>query len=365
MNKKILIITSEFPPLPGGIGNHAFLLSKYLQINKYLIKVITNHRTNNPIDECVFDNNQSFDVVRIKRYKIVLITYFSRFINVIKNIKNSEIVLASGKFSLWCAGVAKLFYGNKKYIAIIHGSEVNFGGFMSKKLTYWSLSKMDEIIAVSQFTKDLALKNNKNLKIQVIHNGFEVNQYNNKINAIRGNPSVITVGNVSKRKGQINFIKAIPRVVNSFPDIHYHIVGVPSEKDDLSLLAQKLNISQHLTFHGLVSDEEKFKLLNASTIFIMLSNTIDKGEVEGFGIAILEANSLGIPAIGSLGSGINEAIKSGYSGILVNPNSSEEIEQALTEIVTNYQAFSLNSKEWATNFNWSFIVKKYLTVLES
>ena len=43
----------------------------------------------------------------------------------------------------------------------------------------------------------------------------------------------------------------------------------------------------------------------------------DKGEGEGFGIALLEANALGIPTIGALGSGIEDAIADGVSGKLI------------------------------------------------
>lgn len=365
MSKKILFITSEFPPLPGGIGNHAFLLSKNLQINNYLVKIITNHRSKNIEEETLFDDDQLFEVIRIKRYKLVFFSYLLRVYNAIKHTEGSEIIIASGKFSLWTVALAKVLYSKKKTIAVIHGSEVNRGGLLSKKMTFWSLNKMDKIIAVSQFTKDIALIDKHHLKIQVIHNGFELKNFDDIEINLQGSPSIITIGNVSKRKGQHNFIKAIPNVLNSYPELHYHMVGLPSDKKNLTILAQKLEVSKYITFHGMVSEKDKYHLLSGSKIFLMLSDVINQGEVEGFGIAILEANSLGIPAIGSKHSGISEAIKSGFNGILVNPNKIDEIEQAIKLILADYPSFSINALEWSKKFNWNVVVKKYIKVLES
>jgi phosphatidylinositol alpha-1,6-mannosyltransferase len=39
-SKKILIITSEFPPNVGGIGNHAYSIAKYLCIENYEVSVL-------------------------------------------------------------------------------------------------------------------------------------------------------------------------------------------------------------------------------------------------------------------------------------------------------------------------------------
>lgn len=41
VQKKILLIASEFPPEPGGIGNHAFHLASSLQKRGFKIQVIT------------------------------------------------------------------------------------------------------------------------------------------------------------------------------------------------------------------------------------------------------------------------------------------------------------------------------------
>ena len=97
---------------------------------------------------------------------------------------------------------------------------------------------------------------------------------------------------------------------------------------------------------------------------MMLSDTLKNGDVEGFGIAVLEANALGIPAIGSKNSGIADAIQDGFSGKLVNPHQSNEILEAFSDIMNNYAVYTINAKSWSAQFTWDIIVKKYLAIIE-
>ncbi len=359
LKNNILIVTSEFPPEPGGIGNHAFNLAKYLDKNNFKISVVADQRLIDSKIERLFDKNLSFTVLRIKIKSIRIFKYFNRFFKTFKYAYQNEIIIASGKFSLWIVALTSFFL-KKKYIAIIHGTEVNFKNKILKKSIDFSLTRFDKIIAVSNFTKSLV--NDLNLRnIEVICNGFEIN--NNDIPAVmklKGFPNLITVGSVSDRKGQQNVIKAIPYLLKKYPKLHYHIVGTPLEKNKFLKIAEDLQISEYLTFYGKLEEQEKINLLKASDIFIMLSENTKTGDVEGFGIALLEANSLGIPTIGSTGCGIEDAISNYTSGILVKNNDFEKISLAVDEIIKNYDTYQIASNEWAHNFTWETIIKKYI-----
>ena len=64
--KKVLIVSSEFPPQPGGIGNHALNLAKYLQLNHFDVQVISDNRSLDGKIELEFDSDLSFKVYRVK-----------------------------------------------------------------------------------------------------------------------------------------------------------------------------------------------------------------------------------------------------------------------------------------------------------
>ena len=357
-------MTSEFPPQPGGIGNHAYNLATYLKANGCIVQVIADQRSEDGKEEVRFDASLDFSVVRVKRYRWRFITYVKRILLTFSSFNRATDVIATGKFSLWNIGFCSFFF-KQKTMAIIHGTEVNFKSSLLRKSIDFSLKRFDKIVAVSNYTK--ALVSHLSKDVVVIPNGINVSQwYNNKSKiALQGNPVLTTVGRVSSRKGQLNVIKHLPELIQYFPDLHYHCVGIPSEADDFIAIAKTLNVASYITFHGSVDDNRLKQILEATSIFVMLSSESLTGDVEGFGIAILEANALGIPSIGSKNCGIEDAIKNNSSGFLIELNNSIQFKDAIDKILDAKSVFSKDAKEWAKQHNWSSIIKHYLTLLNA
>jgi len=151
--------------------------------------------------------------------------------------------------------------------------------------------------------------------------------------------------------------------LKAYPNLIYYCVGIPTNRNQLMELAKSLNVADQVQFHGQLSEDKKLSLLQQSDIFMMLSEQTSTGDVEGFGIAILEANALGLPAIGSLNCGIEDAIKTKESGLLVDPHDTRQIVSAVQDIITNRNQYSQQAKAWSTHFTWDKIGAKYLEVL--
>ena len=142
------------------------------------------------------------------------------------------------------------------------------------------------------------------------------------------------------------------------------MVGIPKDKNKLLKLAKSLNVDAHINFHGILSNQDLFKHISGSKIFVMLSEEQDDGDVEGFGIAIIEANACGIPAIGSKNCGIKDAISDNYSGVLVDPKNPDDIVNGIISILNNYEHYSKNALIWSKKFTWNTIVNKYIKAIE-
>jgi phosphatidylinositol alpha-1,6-mannosyltransferase len=362
-NKHILIVSSEFPPLPGGIGNHAFNLGMQLHNAGFKVEVLTNYRAKEKSKEDTFDISIPLQIYRISQRKYLKrIWQYCR----LRKENNYWTVIATGKFSLWMVGVMQLFFSSKN-LAIVHGSELLPTSIKNKIVTNFSLSKFNKIIAVSDFTKNL-LHDKFKSKTEVITNGYNSEVFSPNNQNFTKNKSkklhLITVGAVSQRKGQHNVISKLPELIEQYPNIQYHIVGIPTEKERLILLATKLKVIDHITFYGELPQKELLALLIKSDIFVMLSENTANGEVEGFGIAILEANALGIPVVGSTGCGIESAIKNNYSGSLIDAASSTEFLFAIKGIIENYNEYSVNSKTWAKLHTWEKVGEKYAELID-
>lgn len=361
----IVIVTSEFPPQPGGIGNHAYHVALHFCKSNYQVTVIADQRSQTGEDELVFDNTLPFLVHRITLKKKRFLMYLNRVAKTYTLFKKADHIIATGKFSLWNVAFCSLFV-KRHNIAIIHGSEVNFKSIFKKKSIDIALKRFKKIIAVSHYTKTLVAHLNKEVKI--IPNGIDISQWKQKTELdnlkISGSPKLTTVGRVSSRKGQLNVIKHLQLLQQKFPDVHYHCVGIPEKADQFLNKATELGVAEHVTFHGCVDNDTLKSILRDTDIFIMLSSESADGDVEGFGIAILEANSLGIPAIGSRGCGIEDAIKPNASGLLVDVNNSQDFVNAVTTILSNKNQYAKGSKVWAASHDWSDIIKLYIQELK-
>ena len=362
-SQHIILVTSEFPPQPGGIGNHAYNLAYQLALNGFNVSVIADQRSLSGEEERIFDASLNFVVCRVKLKHVRGFMYFKRLYKLMTLVGRTNIVIASGKFSLWNAAFCS-FFKAKKYIAVIHGSEVNFKNNYLRKSIEVSLTRFDTIIAVSNYTKSLI--QHLNLPVSVIPNGYDSEKWIDTVvplQNLKGSPRLITIGNVTSRKGQLNVILHLPFLRLKYPNIHYHCIGLPTEAEDFLLKAKELQVEDHITFHGRLDDMEMQRMLMAADVFVMLSEETTTGDVEGFGIAVIEANALGIPAIGSSGSGLEDAIKNQLTGFLVASNEPEAFLEAIDNILKNQESFSQASIAWAERHQWQVIIKPYMDII--
>ncbi|WP_452227735.1 glycosyltransferase family 4 protein [Lacinutrix sp. MEBiC02404] len=363
INKHILIVTSEFPPQPGGIGNHAYHLANSLSNRNYTVTVIADQRSLSGAEEVVFDKTLPFTVVRIPRYQQRFKMYVRRIIATYNGFSNASHVIATGKFSLWNVAFIRLFK-KRNTLAVVHGTEVNFKSVLLRKSIDMALKKMDTIVAVSTYTKSFMLHLNK--EVVVIPNGIQLENWemeNLPEIDLQGSPVLTTVGRVSTRKGQLQVIKQLPALLKKYPDVHYHCVGIATEAPVFIEEAKMLGVANHITFHGSVAQDVLKQILLETDVFVMLSTESKTGDVEGFGIAILEANALGIPAIGSVNCGIEDAIKPNVSGVLIDGGNTMQFEKGIENILQSKEMFSAEAKKWAKQHDWSTIIKRYITLL--
>ena len=357
------MISSEFPPGPGGIGYHAYSLCVSLVENGFKIVVMSPADFVSNTEVEAFDKIQKFEIIRYPR--LGWRTYFQRIKMTYDYLKNNHVdrVILTGKFSLWQGWLIKWVFKNQKTMAILHGSEVNLKNRFLRKFTHHSINKADSLVAVSNFTKDILPNWIKSKRvIQVIPNGIFLSEKKNHENEIHldGFPKLITVGHVSPRKGQHRVIKALPALVELYPDIQYHIVGRRVNQEKLEKLAEELCVQKHIQFHGRIKNHSDLSLYyKCADIFMLLSENQADGDVEGYGIVALEANEHGLPVIGAKFCGVEDAVDNDNSGYLVDGNNVDEICNAVVKCIDEKDRLATGSKRWAEKHQWREIVKDY------
>lgn len=371
--RNFLIISTEFPPGPGGIGNHAYNLAKYLKLNGDGVTVLTVSDFAGEDEKKKFEREQKFRIIRFRRFKSRIKTYKCRISLIKKTVRegNYSHIIFSGRSSLMAILLLKRLKKNSKFISIAHGGDINPGNSFEKLIVNKALMNPDLIIPVSKYSASKIDESIDISKIKVIPNGFDLDDSSGIVlsGVLRKKPgsalNLISVGTIWPRKGHHNVLEALPEIISDHPGTVYHIVGREADTSLCSSYFSDKNLKNKIKVYGQVSNNKLYDLLNTADIFILLSETQSSGDFEGFGIAVIEANCYGIPSIGSFNSGLEDSINDGVSGILVDPKNKEQIRKAVSTIFDNYERFSRGAKTWADSHHWSEIIKLYYDAFEN
>ncbi|MDX2091173.1 MAG: glycosyltransferase family 4 protein [Kofleriaceae bacterium] len=145
----------------------------------------------------------------------------------------------------------------------------------------------------------------------------------------------MTVGSVHERKGQDVVIRALPRILEKHPDVHYVSVGQPYKQAAFSALARELGVDHKVHFLGVLSPDEVVCALNAADLFVMTSQHTPNGDFEGYGIAVVEAALCGRAAVVSDGSGVCEAIEPGETGLVARISDPVSTAERINELLSD------------------------------
>jgi phosphatidylinositol alpha-1,6-mannosyltransferase len=156
-------------------------------------------------------------------------------------------------------------------------------------------------------------------------------------------------------------------VLHALPtNTHYLISGSGPEKEAILKAAKEKSLTARVHLLGKVSDQDKLLLLHTADIFIQ-PNIKVAGDMEGFGIAVIEATGCGRPVVGSNLEGLADALAGGKNGRLVEAENASAWTDALIPLIRSQEARDLLGSQalgyTKTNFSWEIITKRYQDVL--
>lgn len=289
-----------------------------------------------------------------------------------------QMVIASGSRSIWLSAIF-LPIRNISWVVIGHGTEFGTRSGLAANITRIAANHAHATISVSAYTQSAMHKMGVvKPKSIVIHNGADDQAFYSlpisDVLEFRQKESVadkfvlLTVGNVTQRKGQEVIIRAMPEILKNQPNTVYWMAGLPTEQVSLERLTDELGVSHAIRFWGRVDNDLLLKLYNVCDLFVMTSRQQADGDFEGYGIAVLEAALCGKPALVSDNSGLVEAVKDGITGVVVPQNDSIATSRAIDLLAnspdllqTMGKQAQLNARE---NQTWSQVAGRYFHFLQ-
>lgn len=342
---RLLILSTEFPPGPGGIGTHAYQLACQMQRLGWQVAVVSRQDYVSEEEALQFNAQQPFSITRLKPLPGAPIDALYRWQLATRVTQQSipDLIVATGERAVW---IAALLPRRIPVVAMGHGTEFGVKAPWERIVTRRAFERASCVICVSQFTWNFmcsaGIRPRQSL---IIPNGADDNRFkvlpDTAVEAFRlqhkwqGCRLLLTVGQVNERKGQHVVIRAMPAVLKQFPNTHYVMAGLPTDQEPLSVLARQLGVADHVHFLGRVDSESLVKLLNACDLFIMTSYHTPGGDFEGYGIAVVEAALCGKPAVVSDNSGLAEAIIDGETGLLVPQNDPKRTADAVITLLSD------------------------------
>lgn len=174
---------------------------------------------------------------------------------------------------------------------------------------------------------------------------------------------VIFLGTIQPRKNLKRLIEAFTRIEDLKLVVSGKTSGLGRQAwmyQDILELPKQLGIEERVLFTGFVPTEELPYLYSAARAFVFPSLW------EGFGIPVLEAMACGTPVIVSKVSSLPEV--AGEAGLLIDPNSTDQIIQAIKTVSTDRRLRKRLSKkglERVQKFSWKKMAEKVIAVLEA
>lgn len=344
---KLLILSTEFPPGPGGIGTHAYQLACHLTEMGWDVRVLASQDYVSDAETAHFNSQQPFSVVRFRTLRGDPVKAFYRWLLTWRQLRDHrpDLLLASGDRAVW---IAATFSKWVRVVAIGHGTEFGISGW-SGVVTRWAFQRVDAVICVSNYTAQYMRRRGITPRqCVVIPNGADTTRFLvlpvEETRAFRKHEEfaevdrlLLTVGNVTERKGQDIVIRAMPRILERVPNAHYLIVGLPTRKAEFERLARDLGVDAHVHFLGRLDADTIPVAMNACDVFVMTSRHTSSGDFEGYGIAVVEAALCGKPAVVAGNSGLAEAVLDRETGLVVPQNDPDATAQAIVTLLADDQ----------------------------
>jgi len=158
---------------------------------------------------------------------------------------------------------------------------------------------------------------------------------------------IVNNGRMVNWKGHVYLLKAFAMFLENFPNARLKLIGEGELQQDLKDLSEELGIDNKVEFLGRVEHKQVAEILQSSDIYVQTSIKDEKtNQEETFGVALLEAIAVGLPAIFTNTGGMKEVARDAIdkTAFIIEPKSAEEIAEKLVYIVNNPYIFK-NAKD--------------------
>lgn len=349
---KLLFIARAWPPVIGGIEqqNHSIgqALAKYCDID-----IIAN------------------------RHGKKMLPLFLPFatLRALAGLRRYDAILL-GDGVLGITGAILKLFTRKRVACIVHGLDLTYRSRIYQSL--WVrrfLPRLDHFIAVGRTTRDQGIARGLPAdRITFIPNGVEPvgepapcnrEQLGRRLGRPVSDTLLLTLGRLVRRKGVAWFIGQVLPDLDD--DVTYIVAGDGPEFERIATIVEQQGLQRRVIMTGRVSGELRELLFACADLFVQ-PNIRVPGDMEGFGLVVLEAAARACPVVAADLEGLRDAISDGDNGHLLAAEDAPAWHSRLQSLLADRAALQAAGqrarRDVETRFNWDEIAKRYIEVLD-
>jgi phosphatidylinositol alpha-1,6-mannosyltransferase len=359
---RTLLVTNDFPPRPGGIQSYLQGLCDRLPGGELVV-----YAPGWPGDR-EHDRARSYPVYRHPGSLMLPTPAVLR--------RASNLVREHGVRTVWFGASAPLAVlgralrraGAARVVASTHGHEVGWSMLPGPRQVLRRIGdSVDALTTISRYTRDrVAAAFGPRAALEVLPSGVDSTLFRPDPAArdelrrryhLGAAPVVCCVSRLVPRKGQDTLIRALPRIRQRVPGVRLLLVGGGPDERRLRRLATACGVTDAVLLVGRVPAEELPAHYAVGDAFGLPCRTHAGGlDVEGLGIAALEAAAAGLPVVIGDSGGAPETVRDGVTGYVLSGRDVAALADTLVTLLgdpARAEAMGAAGRDWMRR-DWSW-----------
>lgn len=242
-----------------------------------------------------------------------------------------------------------------------HTSPYNGADYRFQKLgRRIGFGKCDGIIAITDKTREILLKQYPKKKIYRIYNAVDEALFKKQRPYQPDTKKIISVGRLTYQKNFQCLIRIAAAIKEKAPDLQWHIYGEGSDRPELERMIEENALNGVVTLKGQCSD--LYDRYNDYSALVMTSR------YEGFPMTLIEASACGIPMLSfDVFTGPSEIIDDGENGFLCDDADEETMAKRIVQVFSDREMrlrMSENCRKTAQQFKVDRIVAQWIAIIK-
>jgi phosphatidylinositol alpha-1,6-mannosyltransferase len=337
---RILVVTNDFPPRPGGIQQYVHNLVSRLDAHEITVFASSAPGMGD------YDRRQPFAVIRDPSRMLLPTPAVLRTVTGHVRRLQPDLVLLGAAFPLGLLARRLTTSTGVACAGFTHGVEVAMARVPLVRLLMTHVAAdLRLLTAVSDWSRQHVVRVARDqCPVELLVPGVAADEYTPTLDgsAVRDkyglgdDPVCVCVSRLVPRKGQDRLIQAWPQVAAAVPGARLLLVGGGPYERKLRRLAAASPVSDRIHLTGPVAWSQLGEHYAAGDVFAMPCRTRWAGlDLEALGIVFLEAAAAGLPVVAGRSGGAPETVVPGSTGLVVDGRDASAVGGAVAELLAD------------------------------